>query len=93
MILYYILHCTYNIVTILGTEDDTRGVETCLQKNKVLRMSYGQLLHSIPEGLRRAFRKYESISRKLLNIKWSTEFNSICIKEDILLYFHICHIK
>ena len=47
-------------------------------------MSYGQLLNSIPERLREVIRKYEGICKKLQSIKWSTEFNSLCLKEDIL---------
>ena len=45
-------------------------------------ISYAQLLHSIPEGLRRLYRQYENVSKKLFNTKWSIEFNSICLKEN-----------
>ena len=46
-------------------------------------MSYAQLLHSIPEALRKLYREYENVSKKLINTKWSIEFNSICLKEDL----------
>ena len=46
-------------------------------------MSYAQLLHCIPEGLRRLYRQYENVSKKLINTKWSIEFNSICLKENL----------
>ena len=47
-------------------------------------MTYGEVLHSIPEELRRIFRRYETINKKLINVKWSIEFNSLCLKENIL---------
>ena len=47
-------------------------------------MSYGSLLHAIPEDLRAKFRKYESICKKQIHAKWSAEFNKTCIKENIL---------
>ena len=50
-------------------------------------MSYVELLHSVPDELRRVFRRYETIRKKLINIKWSCEFNSICLKENILPNF------
>ena len=46
-------------------------------------MSYAQLLHTVPEGLRKLYRQYENVSKKLINTKWSIEFNSICLKEDL----------
>ena len=47
-------------------------------------MSYSQLLYAVPEELRKLIRKYENINKKLINLKWSIEFNSTCIKENIL---------
>ena len=47
-------------------------------------MTYGQVLHTVPADLRTLFRKYEETSKKLINITWSIEFNSICLKENIL---------
>ena len=47
-------------------------------------MSYGQLLHSIPEGLREIYRKYENISKKLIHTNWSIKFNSTCLEKDVL---------
>ena len=47
-------------------------------------MSYGTLLHTVPEPLRCLYRNYETTSKKLINANWSIEFNRICINEDIL---------
>ena len=47
-------------------------------------MSYGNLLHSIPEGLRSLYRKYESVSKKLIHTTWSIRFNTTCLEDDIL---------
>ena len=48
-------------------------------------MSYAEVLYTVPEELRRLFREYERIAKKLINLKWSNEFNSLCKKENILL--------
>ena len=47
-------------------------------------MTYIELLHQVPEELRRTFRLYESTSKKLINLKWSITFNATCLKENIL---------
>ena len=47
-------------------------------------MSYAEVLYTVPEELRRHFREYERIVKKLINLNWSIEFNSICKKENIL---------
>ena len=47
-------------------------------------MVYSDLLHAVPHQLRTLFRKYENIRKKLINIEWSTKFNRICLKENIL---------
>ena len=47
-------------------------------------MNYGSLLHTVPEKLRNLYRKYESHSKKLINCEWSTNFNEICLQEEIL---------
>ena len=47
-------------------------------------MTYADLLHSVPEELRKMYRKYENICKKQLTAKWSIEFNSTCLREDIL---------
>ena len=44
---------------------------------------YSQLLYSVPEELRKLYRKYENVSKKIINTIWSIEFNSICLKENI----------
>ena len=54
-------------------------------------MSYAKLLHNVPDGLRRLYRKYENVSKKLINTKWSIEFNSTCIKENMLPNFSRLH--
>ena len=50
-------------------------------------MSYIDLLHTVPEPLRKLFRKYEGVSKKLHNNQWSINFNVTCLKEDILPKF------
>ena len=47
-------------------------------------MSCAEVLYTVPEELRRHFREYERIGKKLINLNWSIEFNSICKKENIL---------
>ena len=49
-----------------------------------LAKTYGEEIYSLPEDLRKLFRKYENVNKKLINIKWSIEFNSTCLKENIL---------
>ena len=53
-------------------------------KQNFNKMSYGNLLRSIPEGFRTEIRKYESLRKKLINLDWSLKFNQICLKEEIL---------
>ena len=45
---------------------------------------HGDLLHTVDKNLRSLYRKYESISKKLIKTKWSKTFNGICIKENIM---------
>ena len=52
-------------------------------------MNYANLLHTVPEGLRRVYRKYESLCKKLINNEWSAKFNSICLQEKILPNFSV----
>ena len=47
-------------------------------------MKYVDLLETLPDELKKLFRQYEVVRKKLINIKWSLEFNSICLKENIL---------
>ena len=47
-------------------------------------MSFGELLYSIPEDLKKLYRKHESLWKKLINNEWSQKFNAICLQEDIL---------
>ena len=46
--------------------------------------SYIDLLYRVPDELRKEFRKYEKISKKVQNLEWSRRFNSSCIKESML---------
>ena len=91
-ILYYCI-----IILILGTDDDRGIIETCLPCNKlwweenVSIMAYATLLHSLPAELRTIFRQYENINKKFLNTKWSIEFNSICLIENILPNYSNTH--
>ena len=50
-------------------------------------MTYANLLHTVPEGLRQQYRRHESLCKKLVNLEWSTKFNSICLQEEILPNF------
>ena len=47
-------------------------------------MTYGQLLHTVPEGLRELYRRYENISKKLIQTRWSIVFNTTCLDKDVL---------
>ena len=50
-------------------------------------MAYAQLLHQIPEQLRRLYRNYEALRKKQIQNEWSIIFNEICLQEDILPNF------
>ena len=50
-------------------------------------MAYAQLLHQIPEQLRRLYRNYESLRKKIIQNNWSMKFNEICLQEGILPNF------
>ena len=52
-----------------------------------MNLPYSDLLQSVPETLRKLLRKFENISKKLININWSCQFNAVCLKEDILPKF------
>ena len=59
--------------------------ETCLHSNLfTIKMTYAGLLHKLPEEIRSLFRQKENISKKLIDIKWSNEFNSIWLRENIM---------
>ena len=47
-------------------------------------MIYGNLLNNLDETSKRNYRKFESLSKKLLNKKWSVVFNTTCIENNIL---------
>ena len=78
----------------LGIDNGICDAETCLRTIKVkkcssavsLNMTYAEELYLLPEELRKLFRKYERINKKLINNKWSIEFNSLCLKENIYIY-------
>ena len=50
-------------------------------------MAYAQLLHQIPEELRRLYRNYEVLEKKIIQNEWSKRFNEICLQEGILPNF------
>ena len=47
-------------------------------------MSYGELLHSLPQDLRKYYRNLESTNKKLINLKWSKVYSQSCLSENIL---------
>ena len=47
-------------------------------------MNYMELLHLIPTELKTKFRKCENLKIKLINNLWSTTFNEMCIKENLM---------
>ena len=47
-------------------------------------LTYGDLLHTIPEDLRKLYRKYESMEKRIIRAKWSRTLNDVCLKEHIL---------
>ena len=58
-------------------------------------MAYAQLLHQIPEQLRRLYRNYEALRKKQIENEWSIIFNEICLQEDVLpnfthIYMCVC---
>ena len=50
-------------------------------------MAYAQLLHQIPEQLRRLYRNYEALRKKQIQNEWSNRFTEICLQEDMLPNF------
>lgn len=53
---------------------------------------YSNLLKTFPAELRRTFRDYESVSKKIVNANWSITFNKLCLKENILPDY-LCNTK
>ena len=47
-------------------------------------MSYLELIHAIPDNLRKLFRKSENVCQKIINAKWSITFNNVCLTENLM---------
>ena len=47
-------------------------------------MNYLEALHSFGNEIKNKLRKLESIQSKIINTTWSSTFNSICIKDNII---------
>ena len=47
-------------------------------------MTYAHELSKHPTGIKVQIRKLETIKYKLLRCKWSTIFNKICLKENLM---------
>ena len=47
-------------------------------------MNFGDILFDVPIVLRHLFRKLESTDKRLISNKWSTTFNRICLKENLM---------
>ena len=47
-------------------------------------MNFVNLIYTIPNYIRRTYRKIEKISLKIIRNRWSTSFNETCINENIL---------
>ena len=43
-------------------------------------MTIGELLYQCDIGYRNTFRKYERLSKKIIESNWSRNFNEICLK-------------
>ena len=54
-------------------------------------MNIGKVLFKVPHDLRKIFKNYERISKKLMNKKWSLIFNTVCQHEP--LWFKYTRIK
>ena len=53
---------------------------------------YTNALLCAPTELRRIFRSYEDVSKKIINSKWSKTFNIVCLKENIVPHY-VCNKK
>ena len=49
----------------------------------LLIMTIGELLYQCDNESRNIFRKYEKIDKKIIDSKWSKNFNEICLQEDL----------
>ena len=64
------MRLTKNYIVFLGTEEDASSIETCMHNKgsnggiNIFKMSYTQLLHAVPEELRRIYRQYENVCKK-----------------------------
>ena len=46
-------------------------------------MTYGDVIAILPNILKKYYRKYESIKKKIIDYKWSMTFNKVCIKNNL----------
>ena len=46
-------------------------------------MNIGELLFQCDVESRELFRKFERINKKIIDSKWSKNFNEICLKENL----------
>ena len=49
----------------------------------LLIMTIGELLFQCDNETKNIFRKYEQINKKIIESKWSKNFNEICLNEDL----------
>ena len=54
-----------------------------LIKKILIIMNIGELLFQCDIESKNIFRKYERINKKIIESKWSRNFNEICLKEYI----------
>ena len=44
--------------------------------------SYGEKLNLLPQELKKFYRDFENVTKKIVNANWSIVFNKTCIKEN-----------
>ena len=54
-----------------------------LIKKILIIMNIGELLFQCDIESKNIFRKYERINKKIIESKWSRNFNEICLKENL----------
>ena len=47
-------------------------------------MSYLELIHAVPDNLKKLFRKSENVCQKIINARWSITFNNVCLTENLM---------
>ena len=69
-----------SLCPFVGTEDDELKLKPVCNKGRIEKMhgyhsSYNNLIKSATPELRKLFRSYESINKKIINVNWSITFN------------------